>query len=155
MATRNIRTGKAGKEISAVYGWDEMKKKLKLITGAMGAAEAQAIVGAAAFHAYTEIKHSAGSVRVPHEVYEDIFMYNKPRPGKRTAAVSALTGVQKRGRDPEHPTAKAYAKWYPSSRTGKSGVKSPKKSKTLMIPGTMSKKDPNERQKIGENLATI
>lgn len=155
MATRNIRTGKAGKEISAIYGWDEMKKKLKLITGAMAAEEAQAIVGAAAFHAYTEIKHSAGAVRIPHEVYEDIFMYNKPM-GRKGPKVSALTGVRKRGRlTGTARWARAYVEWNPKGTH--------RRDKTVRVRGVGGKFEKQVRKgsafkpgdKVGENLATM
>lgn len=118
---RNIATGKAGRQTSAVLGLDEMKKKIKLITGAMAEAEARSIVGAAAFHVYTEIRSGARAARVPHEIYEDMFVYNRPHPqarggGGKNARVSALTGVRKRGRFPVRGTPPrwpsiSYVEW--------------------------------------------
>ena len=58
----NITSGKTGKQISEVLGLKELKAKVKKLTGALVAQEAQNIVGAAARYAAMEVRHSAESV---------------------------------------------------------------------------------------------
>lgn len=146
----NITSGRSGRQISEVLGLKELKEKVKKLQGAMVSDEAQRIVGAGAAHVGAEIRNGARSVKVPHEVFANIFTYSKPqvRLSGRAAKVSALAGIRKRGRS--RPFAVSYAEWRNRAAYTRLRGKGRGKSRVFKSGGVLQ-----AGQFVGENLATM
>jgi hypothetical protein len=148
---RNISGGgKATKAVSVVLGLPELKAKVKKLTGALVADEAQKIVGSAAWYASTEVRSAAQGVGVPHEVFANIFSYSKPQTTRSggAAKVSALTGIRKKGR--ARPFAVSYAEWNNKNAYSRLRGKGRGKARVFKSGGVVA-----AGAKVGENLATM
>lgn len=153
---RNVSTGgKDSRTVSAVLGWQDLKKKVAKLKDAAVSEEAQVIVGNAATYVTSEVRHSAETVNVPHEVYKNIFTYSKPSktPSGKTARVSALSGIRKRGR--ARPFAVSYAEWSNRAAYTRLRWKSIRKGKRFGPKLAASGGEVGAGQKVGENLATM
>ncbi len=96
----------------------------------------------------TEIKSSASSKNVPHQILDDIFYTRQPKKysssGKRP--ITQLAGIRLRGR--QKPYAKAYREW--KAKYAMSKIRINKKKGIVKNRGTV-----NAGQLIGMSLATM
>mgnify|MGYP001432734307 CR=1 FL=1 len=149
--------GRATKTVSTVLGLSELRKKIFKLRDAMASDEARAVVAAAAHYVYTEVRHGAQAMRVPHEVFDDIFFAYKQRgsvtSGKKTPKVVALTGIRKRGR--ARPYFLSYAEWknrFTHSRIRWSGRG---KNRAMITNRSVGGDRMSKGDLVGENLATM
>jgi len=132
---------------SKILGVPELKRKIRALKNDMVAEAAQRVVGEAARYISSEVRYGAESVKVPHEVFKNIFSYSKLRtqPG---AKVSALAGIRKRGR--ARPYAVSYMEWRNKAAYTRLRWKGRGKTRTFKAGGVVA-----ERALVGENLATM
>lgn len=140
----------SGKSVE-VKGLRELEAKIRDIMDASKGRKIQSMLGEVAREIRLEVAASAMTRRVPHEVLDDIFSYNKPRPSElKKGKVSALMGIRKKGT--RQPWAHAYVEWNP----GKSWASVPGgylRGRGKKILG--SKKGLVSGRRIGESLATM
>lgn len=164
MAPRRMTPRKmiSGRSVE-VKGLQQLEANIRDIIDASKGEKVTATLDSILGWLYRDIVSAAKAVNVPHEVLDDIFTYNKPHPSDRSLVphtrtrgrVTALIGIRKKGR--HAPWAKAYAEWFPGKHMAMGTTsKTPKISKQLVIPGTMSAKGAAfGKQMIGESLATM
>jgi hypothetical protein len=167
MATRRPTNIRSGSKSETIIGMKELEAKLSDLIDATIAPEAVNEIRDAATILYKQVVANAKSVKVPHEVLEDIFISGKQPSSQgiygassERKQVSALVGLRKRGRGfSSGQGAKGYVEWTPKSQVGK--FDKTQRSKTrgrgtvLVLPGTKSAKGDGSLQKIGENLGTM
>ncbi len=145
----------SGKSIE-VRGLRELEARIRDIVDDAKGPEVRAAISGITRELRMEVAASAMSKRVPHEVLDDIFSYDKPHPAdKGKGRVTALVGIRKKGRTA--PWAKAYVEWNPQqSWIGVAGKVASGFGGSLTNRGAKAiRKGMVTGRRIGESLATM
>lgn len=143
--TYNIQQGR--QKAVQVLGLKELQQRVnELKTRAAGQAVNDVMVECAAI-LYGQAKSNLQSVKAPHEVLNDLFVYGRNKSVFLSAekSVTALTGLRKHG---TRLKSLGYVEWFASKQASAGRDKTSrtkKKKQSLRMLGT----------KIGENLGTM
>lgn len=149
----NISRRKAFK----VEGLADVQKRVSELKSVVANKEAYGVVADAGDKAAEIMVSNMRSKNWPDDAVESVFSSShNPPTTTATVKLTALAGVRKRGRN--EPYSSGYREWNPGRQVGSQdkarGYKTSRAgAKQFVIPGT--KTASGEKQKIGENLATM